>query len=125
MTVTNAGPSREAGRWLTGYVLRNVRGEDIAATNSETEGFPLPPLEQGAERTVVIQIEIPRLLPGSYSFTPTVGYRADDGSLQLADRIDNAIVFEITAARRVHCQISLVTRFHIEVPDQSSISAHG
>ncbi len=125
MTVANEGLGAGAQRWLAGYVLRNGKGEDLAATNSETEGVPFPPLEPGAERTVAIQIEIPRLLPGSYSFTPTVGYRAEDESLQVADWIDNAIVFELTASRRVHCQIALVTRFHIEIPDKRSVPARG
>ncbi|MCB9871436.1 MAG: ABC transporter ATP-binding protein [Planctomycetes bacterium] len=102
---------RPAGTpWLAGYILRNSKGEDLASSNSRIEGADLGALGQGEEALVSIHVRIPRLAEGSYSFSPSIAY--DDGTkLVVADQLDNALVFEISARRDVYCILSLETSY--------------
>lgn len=99
----NAGQAYAAG-----YILRNYRGEEIASTNSVIEqseiGFAG---ESGEIVTLRMVIDIPVLHPGSYSLTPTLGYIDEHGEIKLGDRIDNAVVFEITSEWEMHTMMKL------------------
>jgi hypothetical protein len=113
-TVLNARMDRRADRWMLGYVLRNFTGEDLASANSQDESFEMPPLAPGERRTVWVELELPRLHPGPYSLTATVGLVEASGQAKLSDWIDNAIVFDVTATRTVNMQLSLETSFGVE-----------
>ena len=94
--------------YAAGYILRNYRGEEIASTNSVIEQSDLGVAgDRGEIVTARMLIDIPILHPGSYSLTPTLGYINDYGDIKLGDRIDNAIVFEITSDWELHTMMKL------------------
>ena len=113
-TVRNQSLSPRADSWMLGYVLRNFRGEDMASTNSAEDGYDMPPLSAGEEKTVWVEIELPRLHPGSYSITPTAAYFDSAGEACVADWLDNALVFDVTSGRMVHSQFLLPSRFGVD-----------
>jgi ABC-type polysaccharide/polyol phosphate transport system ATPase subunit len=74
---------------------RDQRGVDLAGSNTESEGRPLPPVGAGETCTVDFHIEIPTLYSTSLSFTPAIA----NGTLDrfgICDWIDNAVVLEMT-----------------------------
>ncbi len=100
--------------WLAGYVLRNARGVEIASTNSAAESVDLPIPPRGQTLTLQFKIILPRLYPGSYSFSPAVAYTTPAGDEIMGDWIDNALVFELTGSRKVHVMMALDTEVEVE-----------
>jgi ABC-type polysaccharide/polyol phosphate transport system ATPase subunit len=86
--------SARAGEALSrpaaGFALRNHLGLEFAATGTETEGHPLPPMAAGQTLTIDFQLEIPELYPGAFSFSPWIA----DGTL-VCDWIDNAVTVQM------------------------------
>ena len=103
-----------------GYILRSPKGEDLASTNSHTEKVPIRPPEPGGSLTVRFHIELPLFHGGQYSLTPAVAYELEDGEVIVSDRIENALVFELVADRRVHCLIGLDTTIRVETGPEPS-----
>ena len=81
-------------RPIVGVTFRDERGLDLAGSNTESEGYPLPPLLAGEARTVDFHLEIPTLYSTSLSFSPAVA----NGTLErfgVCDWIDNAVVLQM------------------------------
>ena len=113
MTASNEGYA-DPIEWVPGYILRNSRGEDVASGNSHFEGTPMQPLGTGERRTVRIRFHLPFLQPGTYSLVPTLAVRNDEGRLEIADQIDAALVFQITAVRHVSAFLAMETQYELE-----------
>jgi hypothetical protein len=69
---------------------------------------------EGSTVTISMFVTLPRLHPGSYAFSPTAGYRSDDGENILTDRIENAVVFEVTSIYPVHALMNFKTAVIVE-----------
>jgi len=81
-------------RPIIGFMFRNHLGVDFAGTNTEREGYSLPPLPAGEVCTVDFYIELPALYAAPFSFSPAIA----DGTLEhysMCDWIDNAVVLQM------------------------------
>ena len=81
-------------RPIVGVTFRDERGLDLAGSNTESEGYPLPPVMAGETCTVDFHLEIPTLYSTSLSFSPAVA----NGTLErfgVCDWIDNAVVLQM------------------------------
>jgi lipopolysaccharide transport system ATP-binding protein len=87
--------NRNLERPIVGVTFRDQRGVDLAGSNTESEGHPLPPLLTGETCTVDFHLEIPTLYSTSLSFTPAVANGTLD-QFGVCDWIDNAVVLEMT-----------------------------
>ncbi len=100
---------------VAGYTLRDFRGVDISSSDTlatETDlGYCLP----GQLITISMRISLPILYPGAYSISPSVGYINESHESILTDRIDNAIVFEITSDTVVRIMMRFKTEFKAEL----------
>ncbi|NUT88937.1 ABC transporter ATP-binding protein [Pseudomonas corrugata] len=99
-----------------GYIVRNFRGEEIAATNTRLEGMPAERFTAFGERiTIEARIHIPLLYPGHYSISVGISYE-QHGRLQLdvADRIINAIVFNVSCHKNISTMTCFDTAFSIQ-----------
>jgi lipopolysaccharide transport system ATP-binding protein len=80
---------------IVGFMMRNHLGIDFAGTNTAREGHELPPLRAGDTLTVDFHLELPRLYPASFSFSPAIA----DGTLlgyTMCDWIDNAVAMQMS-----------------------------
>jgi lipopolysaccharide transport system ATP-binding protein len=103
-------------RPIVGIVFRDQRGVDLAGSNTESEGYPLPPLMAGDISTVDFHLNIPTLYSTSISFSPAVA----NGTLErfnVCDWIDNAVVLQMTPPEgpmyghfRFRCRVELNSR---------------
>lgn len=96
---------------LIGLILKDPKGLEIGSTISRMEGFSFSPVEPKKTLTAEIVIHIPRLYPGPYALTPTVSYMENDKDI-IADRLVNAITFDIIASGECHTLLSLDTSYH-------------
>lgn len=94
-----------------GYIFKNSRGGCIASTNSRIEEAYIPPTPIGAISTVAIKITLPLLCPGSYSFSPTVGYIDPKEEPIVADRVENAILLQILIVKDVPAMMRFYSEF--------------
>ncbi len=102
-------------RLVFGYIVRNFKGEEIAATNTRLEGMTAEQFMYAGERiTVEARVQIPFLHPGQYSFSVGASY-VQEGASQLtqADRIINAIVFGVTCQKDISTMIYFDTNFSL------------
>jgi lipopolysaccharide transport system ATP-binding protein len=97
-----------------GNIFRNSKGQVIASTNSLIEGQPIELPSKEGFITIKMKVALPRLYPGSYAFSVSVGYIEHNGETMLADRIDNAIVFDILSNREMHVMMSFPTIYEVE-----------
>ena len=96
-----------------GYVFRNWRGDEIAASNTEIEGLRIEGFSAPGECiTVSAHVAIPSLYPGNYAISIGVAYR-EGGDLKIADRIINAITVEIGNSKRISTLINFDTSFEL------------
>jgi lipopolysaccharide transport system ATP-binding protein len=120
-TVTNISLSHD-NSLVFGYIVRNFRGEEIAATNTRLEGMASERFTALGERiTVEARIHIPLLHPGHYSISVGSSYE-QDGKLQLsvADRIINAIVFSVSCHKKISTMTCFDTEFSLQRVPQCS-----
>lgn len=98
-----------------GYIVRNFRGEEIAATNTRLESLTAQRFNSAGERiTVEARIHIPVLYPGQYTISVGASYEQDGGrQLTQADRIINAIVFAVTCKKDISTMIYFDTCFSL------------
>lgn len=95
-------------------IFRNSKGQEIASTNNLLEGQPIKLPLQGDYRTIRMRVSLPRLYPGSYAFSVSVGYTKHNEEKLLADRIDNAIVFDVLSSREMNVMMSFPTTYEVE-----------
>ena len=109
--------SIESGTPLAfGYIFRSAKGIELASTNSIIEGVNINSCQIGDAVTVSMRITIPRLHPGSYSFSLAVGYVEQDGNVASGDLIENALVSQIATNVEMHAMMSFDTLFTVERP---------
>ena len=113
VTIRNESLDPDADAIQTGWILRNAKYQEIAATNTGTEGVELPLPNPGEMITVAHKIHLPCLKPGSYSFTVGASFLDDTGGPVAADRIFNATVLDVTTAKRVHGLIAFDTEVDV------------
>ncbi len=98
---------------IVGFMMRNHIGLDFAGTNTAREGFELPPMAPGDVFTVDFHLQLPKLYPSAFSFSPAVA----DGTLhayRTCDWIDNAIVAQMSPAEgEVYGYIHLACRVEL------------
>lgn len=99
---------------LVGYVFRNYRGEELASTHSKLEGVEIPFCKIGQSLSIRMKIGLPILYPGTYSFSPTLAYVNGRKEVVLADRVENALVFEIETKTKVHVLMRFKTEIFVE-----------
>jgi lipopolysaccharide transport system ATP-binding protein len=98
-----------------GYIFRNAKGQEVASTNSQIEGLIIEPIAKGSYLTIRMNVTLPCLHPDSYAFTVTAGYIGQGEEIMLADRIENAIAFDLASDKRVHVMMSFPTTFVVEI----------
>ena len=113
MTIINQSFTGK-GQMVVGHIFRDHKGIEIASTNSEMEEVPIPQPGIGKSISIRQKILLPILYPGKYSLTPTTGWLDDHGEFTLFDRIDNAILFEITSKYRLHVLMKFKTDIVVE-----------
>jgi lipopolysaccharide transport system ATP-binding protein len=98
---------------IVGFMMRNHIGLDFAGTNTAREGFELPPMAAGDVYTVDFHLQLPKLYPSAFSFSPAIA----DGTLhayRTCDWIDNAIVAQMSPAEgEVYGYIHLACRVEL------------
>ncbi len=99
---------------VAGYIFRNTKGQEIASTNSQVEGYPIPRVEKGDYITIQMKVTLPCLYPGSYAFSVTTGYMVHNGDITLSDRIENAVILDVLSAKRVHVLMAFPTTIVVE-----------
>jgi lipopolysaccharide transport system ATP-binding protein len=80
---------------IVGFMMRNHIGLDFAATNTSREGIDLPPMTAGDVYTVDFHLQLPKLYPAAFSFSPAIA----DGMLhayRTCDWVDNALVLQMS-----------------------------
>ena len=90
---------RQVNAPIAGFLVRNLKGENIFGTNSARENHPLPALQPGDRLVIDFRLTTPRLAPGSYSISVAVS----DGSIgefEVCDYIEDAIAFDVAEAAR-------------------------
>lgn len=98
---------------LFGYIFRNFRGEEIAATNTSLEECaPIKVTSSAEVFNVAVEISIPSLHPGDYSISVGVSYRSADG-LKLADRIVNGSLIKISNQKKITTLTSFDSKFEV------------
>ncbi len=107
-------------RPIVGITFRDQRGVDLAGSNTESEGYPLPPLMAGDICTVDFHLNIPTLYSTSISFSPAVA----NGTLErfaVCDWIDNAVVLQMTPPEgpmyghfRFRCRVEVNSRIGVD-----------
>lgn len=114
-TVANVSLTPE-NQLTFGYIVRNIRGEEIASTNTRLEQVTSMSFTSMRERvTVEACIHIPLLYPGHYSLSVGASYTPETGApLIVADRIVNAIVFNVSCHKEICTPIYFDTTFSIE-----------
>lgn len=115
MTIRNNFTDRSV-QFDVGYTFRDFRGLDISSSNNTVTDTDLGLCPPEALVTVIMTIQLPILYPGQYSFSPSIGYIRSDGTLIETDRIQNAIVFEIASASKVHIGMRFKTEFKLDMP---------
>ncbi len=93
---------------ILGFLVRNGKGENIFASNTARENYPVPPMPAGETHTIDFHWTAPELAPGIYSVSVAVA----DGDLEryvMCDYLEDAIPMTVgggDAARgyfRLHC----------------------
>jgi len=97
------------GKLIAGYIFRTQKGIELASTHSDVEKVPITIEEIGSIVTVTFTVDLPLLHPGSYAFSPTVAYRTELGDINMADRVENAIVFMVSSVKQIHAMMNLPT----------------
>lgn len=113
-TVANVNLTPE-NHLVFGYIVRNARGEEIASTNTRLEHVATTYFTSRHERlTVEACIHIPLLYPGHYSLSVGASYtQGMEAPLVIADRIVNAIVFNVNCHKEICTPIYFDTIFSI------------
>lgn len=105
----------EHAKLILGYVFRNAKGQEIASTNSSIEDFKVESIPVESVGTIKMEVQLPILHPGNYSFSPTLAYFAANNEIILADRLENAIAFEVWSDTEVHVLMRFPTSFSSEI----------
>lgn len=113
VTIRNEVVVSTQERLRTGWIMNNNRGEEITGTNTETEGMEIPLPLRGEVITIQYRITLPRLQPGSYSFTLAASRSDDLGRCVHADRVVNALIFELKANKKIHGLIGVETQIEV------------
>lgn len=113
MTIRNNTLSKDFPM-IIGHIVRDHKGIEIASTNSEMEKVDIPLCSIGETITVRQKISLPILYPGTYSISPTTAYMGANGDLIVSDRIENAIVFELTSSYELHVLMKFKTEITVE-----------
>jgi len=99
---------------LFGYIFRNFRGEEIAATNTDLEQCIRPRVSSLKDAfNVAAEISLPSLYPGNYSISVGVSY-CSEGGIKLADRIINGLFIDIVNPKKITTITSFDSKFEIK-----------
>lgn len=82
---------------IAGFLVRNVRGENIFGSNTARENYPMPAMPAGDANNIDFHWSVPDLAPGVYRISLAVA----DGNIEdfhMCDYIEDAI--ELTAATK-------------------------
>jgi lipopolysaccharide transport system ATP-binding protein len=93
---------------IVGYELFTPRGENLGGFNTLMGGFELAAPHVGEAFTIAARVTLPFLRPGHYAITPAVATHSD-GEIEVQDRIENALVFEVLAEKDVGGSWMLLT----------------
>ena len=99
---------------VVGYVIRDLRGMEIASGNNIGEGTVLMMDETRDVATCSVSFTIPFFHAGSYAISPAVSYRNSDGTVIVADRLENCVIFDIVSRRPVHVLMTLPADYSLE-----------
>ena len=103
-------------RPIAGVTFRDHRGLDFAGSNTDNEGYPLPPVNAGEICTVDFHLELPSLYTDSLAISPAIA----DGSAEhhaVCDWIDNAVVMPMTKPEGL-------LYGHLRFPCRIEVNAH-
>jgi len=113
MTVKNQDLAPDQ-KIVVGYIFRNSKGQEIASSNSQIEGHDFTAMSPGSYKTFRMRLKLPLLHPGSYAFSLALGYLSENSDVIIADRIENALVFDVAATKEVHVMMRIPTEFSAE-----------
>jgi hypothetical protein len=113
VTVTN--DTLPAGaRMIFGYMLTTPRGEEIGGLNTRMVEFAFAAPESGAGTTIAARIRLPDLHPAHYALTIAIASESDAGRVEIEDRVEKAMVFQVLNEREVVGWMRLATSFALE-----------
>ena len=98
---------------IIGYILRNIRGIDIASNNNVMENTPLYSPKISSSIVVQISLALPHLHSGDYSFSINVAHEGDSGDLICLDHCENLIRFIFNSKKDCHVLMSLDSKFEV------------
>lgn len=78
---------------IAGFLVRNLRGENIFGTNTARENYPLPPMKAGEAHHVDFHWSVPALAPGIYKISLAIS----DGNVEefaVCDYVEDALEFQ-------------------------------
>lgn len=84
---------------IVGFRIRNVFGQEILATNTDIEGYRLPPLKAGARCGVNFTFVWPHIAPGSYQVSVAIA----DGNFVahvMDDWVDDALIVQSQTVKK-------------------------
>jgi homopolymeric O-antigen transport system ATP-binding protein len=113
--VSYANESLPAGAALVlGYVLCTPRGEEFGGVNTRMKNFAVAAPRQGATGTLRMHVSLPVLHAGHYALTVAVASLTAEGEVQVEDRVENAIVFQVLNDEEVVGLLRFPTSFEVE-----------
>jgi len=115
LRVTFANDALEPGtRMIFGYMICTPRGEEIGGLNTRMAEFAVAAPARGASSTVKASIRLPDLHRAHYAFTIAIASEDPEGVIEVEDRVENAIVFQVANDREVVGWMRLPTSFALE-----------
>ena len=115
LRVTFTNESLEPGtRMIFGYMICTPRGEEIGGLNTKMVEFPMEGPARGASATVKAGIRLPDLHPGHYALTIAIASEGLADAIEVEDRVENAMVFQVLNDREVVGWMRLPTSFALD-----------
>jgi hypothetical protein len=101
-------------RLVLGYVLCSPKGEEFGGVNTRMKGFEVGAPAQAAAGTVRMRVTLPVLHAGHYALTVAVASLLGEGEVQVEDRVENALVFQVCNDQEVVGLLRFPTAFEVE-----------
>lgn len=99
---------------VAGYVLCTPRGEEFGGVNTRMKNFGISVPPPGGSGTLRIRVTLPVLHAGHYAITVAIASMMGEAELQIEDRVENALVFQVLNDEEVVGLLRFPTSFELE-----------
>lgn len=101
----------EGTNLIVGYILKNIRGIDIASGNNEIENVAIRSCKPNTSQFIIIKSQLPYLHSGEYAFTINIAYKGQSGELIYLDHCENLIRFSLVNDKECHVLMTFDAQF--------------